>query len=499
MRARIRNAVSQQTAVAVVYVAAIFLSTMDTTIVNVAMPAIGRSFSVPSTAVDSVSIAYLVSLAVFVPASGWLGDRFGGKRTLLIAVTVFTVASQLCGTASSLGELVGFRVLQGAGGGMLASVGMAMLLRAFPADQRVRVSAMLTVATGLAPTLGPVLGGLLVTNLSWRAVFSVNVPVGVAAIVFGALFLRHDTDHRSGAFDATGFLLSAAGLGLLMYGVSVGPRLGWDSPSVLGGIITGVALLGALVIVELRRSAPIMDVRLLAGRLFGAGTTIIAIESVAFLGTLYTVSLYFQDGRGLSPLESGLSTFPEAVGVMVGSQLGSRVLYRKLGPRRHLMVGVAASSLCIALLGLFGTGTNLWPTRILLIGVGLAVGQVFVATQAVSFATISPAASGRASTLFNVGRRLGGAVGVAVSTTAIVLVSTPAQASGGGDIDSAYRIAFLVAAAINLLGLWPARAVRDREAANTIPQPRPNKKGNQHNVVVESGVGHRGRGAEQGT
>jgi len=126
-----RSAVSQQTAVAVVYVAAVFLSTMDTTIVNVALPAIGRAFSVRSTAVDSVSIAYLVSLAVFVPASGWLGDRFGGKRTLLTAVAVFTIASQLCGTASSLGELVLFRVLQGAGGGMLASVGMAMLLRAY--------------------------------------------------------------------------------------------------------------------------------------------------------------------------------------------------------------------------------------------------------------------------------------------------------------------------------------------------------------------------------
>jgi MFS family permease len=132
-----RSAVSQKTAVAVVYVAAIFLSTMDTTIVNVALPTIGRAFSVKPTAVDAVSISYLVSLAVFVPASGWLGDRFGGKRTLLTAVAIFTIASALCGMATSLGELVLFRVLQGAGGGMLASagrsVGQAMLLRAFPA------------------------------------------------------------------------------------------------------------------------------------------------------------------------------------------------------------------------------------------------------------------------------------------------------------------------------------------------------------------------------
>jgi EmrB/QacA subfamily drug resistance transporter len=473
MRRGTRMAVSQKTAVAVVYVAAIFLSTLDTTIVNVALPTIGRAFSVQSTSVDTVSISYLVSLAIFVPASGWLGDRFGGKRTLLTAVAVFTIASTLCGMASGLGELVLFRVLQGAGGGMLASVGMAMLLRAFPPQERVRVSAMLTFATGLAPTLGPVLGGLLVTDLSWRAVFYVNVPVGICAMVFGALFLRRDTEHQSGQFDVAGLLLSAAGLGLVMYGVSVAPNLGWSSPVVLGSIAAGVVLLGVLVIVELRRSAPIMDIRLLGDRLLGSGSAIMAIESVAFLGTLYTVSLYFQDGRGLSPLASGLSTFPEAIGVMTGSQLGSRVLYSRLGPRRQLIFGIASSSLCISLLGLLGTGTSLWLVRIVLYFMGFAVGQVFVATQAASFATISPAASGRASTLFNVGRRLGGAIGVAVSATAILLVSTHARAPGGDRIDPvAYRIAFLVSAALNLLGLCSAWTVRDRDAASTIPQSR---------------------------
>jgi EmrB/QacA subfamily drug resistance transporter len=494
MLGRVRNAVSQPTAVAVVYVAVMFLSTMDSTIVNVALPTIGRTFSVPSTAVDSVSIAYLVSLAVFVPASGWLGDKFGGKRTLLTAIAVFTISSELCGIASSLGELVLFRVLQGAGGGMLTSVGMAMLLRAFPPEQRVRVSAMITVATGVSPTVGPVLGGLLVTDLSWRAVFSVNVPIGIAALVFGALFLRRDDQHRPGEFDTAGFLLAASGLGLAMYGVSKGPQHGWTSPDVLGSAVAGAALLVALVLVELRRSAPIMDVRLLVNRLFGAGSAIMAIESVTFLGTLYTVSLYFQDGRGLSALNSGLSTFPEALGVMTGSQLGSRLLYRRLGPRRHLMVGIAGTSLFIALLGLLGTDANLWLVRIVLIGMGLSVGQVFVASQAVAFADISPAASGRASTLFNVGRRLGGAVGVAVATTVIVQVGAP---TGGRIAPSAYHAAFFVAAAINLLGLLSARAVRKGDAANTIPQPRPKKKGNQQNVVLEPSLGDRGRGAEQ--
>ena len=209
MQARI----SQKVAVSVVFVAAMFISIMDVTIVNVALPTIGREFSVSPTAVDSISIAFLVSLAVFIPASGWLGDRFGGKRVLLTAIAVFTIASALCGQASSLGELVAFRVLQGAGGGMLAPVGMAMLFRVFPPEERIRASAILTAPTTLAPALGPVLGGLLVTGLSWRWVFYVNVPIGAAAIAFGAVFLRQVTESRPGRFDLPGFLLSGLGLG----------------------------------------------------------------------------------------------------------------------------------------------------------------------------------------------------------------------------------------------------------------------------------------------
>jgi MFS family permease len=150
--------VSQKIAVSVVYVAAMFMTIMDATIVNVALPTIGRSFGVPSTSVASVSIYFLVSLAVFISASGWLGDRFGGKRVLLVAIAVFTVASALCGMAGSLTELDIFRVLQGAGGGMMAPVGLAMLFRVFPPAERVRAAAILTVPTTLAPALGPVVG-----------------------------------------------------------------------------------------------------------------------------------------------------------------------------------------------------------------------------------------------------------------------------------------------------------------------------------------------------
>ena len=464
---------SQKVAIGVVFVAAMFMSIMDATIVNVALPTIGRDFKVGPTAVDSISIAFLVSLAVFIPASGWLGDRLGGKRVLLAAIAVFTVASALCGLASSLGELVAFRILQGAGGGMLAPVGMAMLYRAFPPAERLRAAAILTVPTTLAPALGPVLGGLLVTELSWRWVFYVNLPLGVATFTFGLLFLQQQKQDRPGRFDLAGFLLSGVGLGLLMYGVSEGPNLGWRRPDVLATIAAGVVLLVAMVVVELRSPAPMVDLRLLKNRLFGLGNGVIVLASVAFLGTLYAISLYYQDGRGLSALGSGLSTFPEAFGVMGGAQLASRVLYPRLGPRRHLTLGLTGTAASIGLLALLGPQTSLWWARLLLLSLGLFMAQVFVPVQAASFATITPAATGRASAMFNAVRQLGGAVGVAVLTTAIVLVG-PVHLVAGHEVANltAYRVAFLVAAAICLCGVACSLAIRDADAAGTMPGRR---------------------------
>ncbi|MFL4907870.1 MDR family MFS transporter [Streptomyces sp. MMS24-I2-30] len=472
-----RIAVSQQVAVGVVYVAGLFLSTLDMTIVNVALPTIGRAFDVPATAVDTVSISYLVSLAVFVPVSGWLGDRFGGKRTLLTAVALFTLGSALCGTATGLGQLVTFRVLQGIGGGMLASVGMAMLLRTFPPEERVRASAVLSIANGLAPTMGPVLGGILVTHVSWRAIFYVNVPIGVLAVLFGLLCLRNEPARPAERFDLGGFLLAASGFGLLMYGISEGPEQGWGTAPVAAALGCGAVLAAGLTAVELRKRSPMLDLRLLRDRLFAAGTTVLTVQTVTFLGALFTLTLYLQDARGMTPMAAGLTTFPEAVGVVTGSQLASRVLYRRLRPRRHLMLGTGATCVVIAAMGLLlRAGTGRWLIVLLLFGMGLAVGQVFVGTQSASFATVSSWSSGRASTLFNVGRRLGGAAGVALATTVLVTAGTTGPHPSPGV--SGYHAAFLTLAAVNLLGLYAATRVSDEDAASTIP---PSPSGTRQN------------------
>ena len=461
--------VSQKVAVGVVYVAAMFMTIMDATIVNVALPTIGRSFGVPATSVASVSIYFLVSLAVFISASGWLGDRFGGKRVLLAAIAVFTAASALCGMAGSLTQLDIFRVLQGAGGGMMAPVGLAMLFRVFPPAERVRAAAILTVPTTLAPALGPVVGGLLVTELSWRWVFYVNVPLGVLALAFGALFLERGNAMRPGPFDTVGFVLAGGGLGLLMYGMSEGPVKGWSSDIVLAALAVGAVLLAVMVVVELRKRLPLIDLRLLGNRLFRSCNGVMFLASAVFIGTLYAVSLFFQDGRGLSALAAGLSTFPEALGVMAGAQLTSRVLYPVLGPRRNIALGLAGVTTSIGLMSLIGSQTSLWWMRLLMFCLGVAMGQVFVPAQAAAFATISSEATGRASTLFNIVRQIGSAIGVAVLTTVIVAVGATTTVAGRITADlTAYHVAFLVAAGVAAVGAVVALTIHDADAASTM-------------------------------
>jgi EmrB/QacA subfamily drug resistance transporter len=468
--------INQKVVVGVVYVAVMFMSIMDITIVNVALPTIGREFHVSPTSIDSISIAYLVSLAIFIPASGWLGDRFGGKRVLLAAIVLFTTASVLCGLATSLGELVAFRVLQGAGGGMLAPVGLAMLFRAFPPEERVRAASILTIPTVVAPALGPVLGGLLVTELSWRWVFFVNLPIGIGAVVFGLVFLQHSTESHPGRFDLPGFLLAGLGLGSLMFGISEGPERGWGSASVVGTIAVGAILLVTMVVVEMRTTEPIIALRLLANRLFRSANGIIVMSGIGFLGVQFIIILYFQDGRGLSPLMSGLSSFPAAVGVICGAQLASRLLFRSLGPRRDITLGLVWMALAIALMTLMDGTTSLWWSRLLLFAMGMGVGQVFVGGQAISFATISPADTGRASTLYNTMRQLGGAIGIALLTTVLVLVGPTHVVDGHLATNfTAYHVTFLVAAVMCLGGIPWSLGVSDTEAAHTIPERRPKR------------------------
>jgi EmrB/QacA subfamily drug resistance transporter len=440
-----------------------FLNIMDATVVNVALPTLSRYFAVPVASVSGVVTAYLVTLAVVMPVSGWVGDRFGARSVLLAAIGLFTAASALCGVATSLPELVVFRAVQGVGGGLLIPVGMAMMFRAYPPAERIRANRLLIVPMLMAPALGPVIGGLLVDGLSWRWIFYLNLPVGAAALVFGALFLPRGSEHPVGPFDLPGFLLAGTGFPLFMYALSTGATSGWGSAPVLGTGVPGVVLLALFVLVELRAAAPMLQLRIYANRLFRVTNLQLTFAGAGFVGTLFLVPLMLQNGLGFSAVHSGLSTFPEALGGMIGVQLTSR-LYKRVGPRRLMIAGMCGTVVTIGGMAFAGPGDAAWLIPVLMFFTGGSFGFAMSPSQAAGLATVSAAETGQASTLLNTLRQAGGAAGVA-------LLGTVLGATGASSADLAgYRLAFLAAAALMLLGAGFSSRVSDADAAPTMAE-----------------------------
>jgi EmrB/QacA subfamily drug resistance transporter len=430
-------------------------------VVNVALPMLSRYFAVPIGSVSGVVTAYLVTLAVAMPASGWIGDRFGGRNVLLASITVFTVASALCGLATSLPELIAFRALQGLGGGTLVPVGMTMITRAFPPAERIKANQVLIVPTLLAPALGPVIGGALVDGLSWRWIFYVNLPVGIAAVLVGLLFLPAGSEHQVGRFDLPGFLLAAAGFPLVMYALSAGSADGWASAAVIGTGLPGLVLLAAFIAVELRVAEPLLRLRLYKDRLFRVTSLQLTFAAGGFMGTLFLVPLFLQNGLGFSAIHSGLSTFTEAIGGMVGVQLTTR-LYKRVGPRRLMTAGMGGTVTTIGLMALAGPSDAFWVIPLLMFFTGCSFGFAISPAQTANMATITAAETGHASTLQNTVRQAGAACGVA-------LLGTVLAATGAGARDLAgYHLAFLAAAAVMALGAAASAFVNDADAAPTM-------------------------------
>ena len=463
--------ISQKAAVSVVYAGAMFIAVMDQTIVNVALATIGRDFHAPAAGVAGTVIGYQVAVALSIPAAAWLGDRFGPRQVLLCAIGVFTVASALCGLAGSLDELVAFRVLQGIGGGLMTPVGMTMLFRAFPQAERVRAASILVIPTALAPAVGPVIGGLFVTDVSWRWVFYVNVPIGILVLVFGALFLA-DQDHpAAGRFDVAGFVTSSVGLGLVMYGVSEGPNTGWTHGPVVASIAVGTVLLAVMVVIELRATAPLLDLRVYADRLFRSASIVLTLTSVAFFGLLFLLSLYFQNGLHLSALQAGSAICPEAVGVIISSQFISRRLYPAVGPRRIMAAGLLLIAGIAAGLTMAGTGTSSWLLRLVLFVMGFGVAAVFMPSQAAGFATVGAERTSVATTIFNAQRHVGGAIGVALLTAVISALHPVRTVAGHAEANiQAFHTGLLVCAGVAVAAALAALTVRDSDAAATMVQ-----------------------------
>lgn len=466
--------------VAVIAVFGLFMELLDSTIVNVAIPTLAKDFDATPTTIEWVVTGYLLSLAVFIPVSGWAGDRFGTKRMFIIATTVFTSASALCAAAWSIETLILFRVFQGMGAGMLTPLGMAMLFRAFPPEERSKASGFTVVPTTVAPASGPVLGGLLIEYLSWEWIFLVNVPIGIAAIVVSSKYLKEHREPRPGRFDPYGFLLAGAGLGALLYGLAEAGFNGFGDTRVILFLIAGVALLAAFVVVELRVPEPMIDVRLFGDRLFRACNIAQFIAFLGFAGALYLLPIMLQAERGLSPLQSGLTTFPQALGVMALAQPASRI-YHRFGPRRLIALGLLISTITTTGLALTDLETDQWVIRGIMFVRGTGFGLMLVPMQAATFATIASKDTGRASSLFSSSRMVAQSVGVAILATvfanrlthygAHLGVGAPAPIRDGAV--SAFQEGFMAAAALTVIGMVAALVlIRDSDAA---PSMRPRR------------------------
>ncbi|GAA3245745.1 MDR family MFS transporter [Streptomyces thermocoprophilus] len=438
-----------------------FIAIADGAITTVALPSIARQFDLTTAALDGVVVVYPVCLAMAVPASAWLVERFGGKRVLLTALTGFLASSFACGAAADLGQLVAFRAVQGVSAGVLFPSSAALMFATFDTAEQVRLQRYLIIPQQIAPAAAPVAGGLLVDHLSWRWVFYVNLPVGLPAVLFGALFLAGHRGARPGRFDLPGLLLSAAALGGLMYGVCEGPNRGWTDPAVTVALALGAVLLAAAVAVELRTSAPLLKLRLFTDRLFRDTNLLNLIGLIPIMGALYLGPLFLQQAQGRSALESGTSTFPEAFGVLLTVQVVG-VLYARVGPRLIVGCSLVAVSAVLLLFATCDADTGLWTFRACMFLYGIAIGGFFLPTTVASLATLPRADVAQASTLNTVVRQTGGALAPAAVTTVLVL-GTPATAAAHPPV-TAYQHAYLALAAIAALTAVFAFTLPDRAA-----------------------------------
>lgn len=408
--------------VAIVVIFGAFMSILDQTIVNIAIPRLQNAFGADLNSVQWVLTAYILTQGVVTPTTSFFADRLGTKRFYVIALSVFTVGSALCGLAWNLPVLIVFRVLQGVGGAFLFPLSITMLYREFPANQRGLASGIFGIAALLAPAVGPTLGGYFVTYADWPLIFFVNVPIGILGIVLGILLLREFRPEGHTSFDVPGFVLAAIGLTALLYALSDASTDGWGSVKVLGCLIAGVIFLCLFVMVELtlskRGKQPLVNLRLFANEPFLISNITNVLITFAFFGGLFLLPVYLQNLRGLNAFQAGLLLLPQAFASIVSALIGGRIVDR-YGVRVVVVPGLLILGFTLWQLSSLTLYTPYWWLQVLFVLRGLALGVIIQPLNVSALAEINPRQFAQASSLYTVLRFVSTSLGIAVLATLV--------------------------------------------------------------------------------
>ena len=427
------------------------MENMDSTVIATSLPAIATDIGAEPISLKLALTAYFVSLAIFIPLSGWMADRFGAKTVFRWAILVFIIGSICCAFSNSLLTFVLSRFLQGIGGSMMTPVARLVLVRATPRKELVSAMAWLTIPALVGPITGPPLGGFLTTYLSWHWIFWINVPIGIAGILLVTRFLPADAGRNERPIDLPGLAMSAIAFSGVMFGFSVIslPAI----PPIAGYISIAVGIVaGALYLRHARRAQfPILDPRMFRLPLFrhaviGGSLFRIGIGAFPFL-----MPLMLQLTFGLTPFESGMTTFIAAIGAII-SKFGAERLFASAGFPRTLMVTAVIGCLFLALNAFFSPATPHWLIMAALLGGGLARSFFFTGVNALVFADVDEKDASQATAINAVSQQLSVAAGVAVAGSALEIASN----LHGGDLTLwDFHIAWLVVAAIAILSAVP--------------------------------------------
>jgi len=432
--------------VTLIVAVALFMETMDSTIIATSLPAIAADLGEDPIALKLALTSYLLSLAVFIPISGWMADRFGSRTVFRAAIVVFTLGSLACGFATSLADFILFRVVQGMGGAMMVPVGRLVILRSVPKAELISALAWLTVPALMGPVIGPPLGGFISTVFDWRWIFWINIPVGILGIYLASRFIENFREENTPPLDLKGFFLSGIGLAGLAFGFTIiGQPL--FPPAVVIGLLTVGAISCALYVRHaLRIPAPLLDLRLLKIDTFFANIVGGFLFRIGVGATPFLLPLFFQLGFGMTPLQSGLLTFAIAVGAIIMKTTAAPIL-RHFGYKRVLIWNALISAAFVGVSALYTEATPAVMILLLLLAGGFFRSLEFTAVNSIAYADIEDYEMSKATSFASVFQQLSMSAGVAVG--ALVLESQRLGRDSHEVLASDFPLAFLIVAAIS--------------------------------------------------